>query len=266
MWQARIQRFITATLPLRTFLRRPPVRAGIKTLAFGLLLLNVQAQAFSVFSLLLFVSWSIYVFFTPVSRPFVGPIAWTTLVSLGLLMPSRFTLVTPHWAPHHVLPEHLFALIFAVLCYIFLCVAQNLVAKVSRWYQGLHAGLVWGISLLFVAGQSGAHPIRATIIGAVLLYLLSTEYFKMHGEADKKLVRFASALIATQFVEVAWALRLLPISVGYVAAILALIAVIGTSASEQYLHGTLRGPFLRYSVIVVLATAVVIAMFSRWII
>jgi len=245
---------------------RPHIRAALKAIVFGLLLLNVQASEYSTFSVILFVGWSLFIFFTPVRRAFTAPIAWFTLVALALLMPSRFTLITPQWAPHHVLPEHLFAIIFALLAYIFICIVLRIISHTPRWYQGLHAGLVWGTSLLFVAGQSGAHPIRATILGALLLYLLSTEYLKIHGQQHAQLIRFSSALIAMQFVELAWAVRLLPISIGYAAAVLSLIVVIGTSATEQYLHGTLRGPFLRYSAIIVLVTAILVASFSRWVI
>ncbi len=266
MWPAWVKRIHHTLLPVGQFLGQVHIRAFTKAFVFGILLLNVQASEYSLFSLILIVLWALYVFFTPVQRTFAAPVAWLTLVALALLMPSRFTLITPQWAPHHVLPEHVFAIIFAFFCYVFVCIALRIIKNAERWYQALHAGLVWGISLLFVAGQSGAHPIRATIIGAVLLYFLSTEYFKIHGQQAQSLIRFASALIATQFVEVAWALRLLPISVGYVAAVLAVIAVIATSASEQYMHGTLRAPFLRYSAIVLLVMVCIVGFFSRWII
>lgn len=247
------------------FAKRPAVRVAVKAAVFGLLLLNVQSAGYSVFSLMIFVLWCVYMYFTPVSNRFIMPVALVVLISLSLLMPSRFTLVTPTWAPHHVLPEHLFSIIFTALCYVFLAILLRATARRERWYELLYAGLMWGTTLLFVAGQAGFHPIRATIIGAIFVYALSVEYFKMHEITQMPLARLAAGLLALQFFELAWAVRFLPFSVGYAAAALTLCIVISAAAFEQYLRGTLRGRFIRYSLLAVLITAVVVAWFSRWI-
>jgi hypothetical protein len=241
-----------------------PVRPISKALVFGLLLLYVQASQYGAFPLMLFFAWSLYVYLTPVARTYTATTAWITLVCLSLLMPSRFTLVTPGWAPHHVLPEYFFALIFAVLCFIYVSIAIGSIGYKERWYEVLHAGLVWGVSLLFTAGQAGMHPIRATIISAVLLGILAVEYLRMHGQKDGGVIRFSGVIVSMQFFQLAWAIRFLPLSAGYSSAILALVAIIGTSVTEQYLRGTLRGRFIRYAVSFLLMSAVFIALFSRW--
>jgi hypothetical protein len=250
---------------VRAVLQQAHVRAVLKAAIFGLLLLYVQTADFSTFSITIFTLWSLYIFIAPIARRMRGPIAWLTLVCLALLMSSQFTVVTPQWAPHRVLPEHLFAIIFGLLAYVFLCVTGTIVRQSQRWYQVLHAGLIWGVSLLYITGQSGAHPIRATIVGALLLYALTSEYLRIHGQQNARLIRVTSVLIALEFVEIAWVLRLLPLSLGYIAAALALLVVVSTSASEQYMHGTLRGPFLRYAAMIVVIAAVVVAMSTRWI-
>ncbi len=250
---------------LRNFLNQPSVRAGLKAVVFGLLILNVQRAEYSSFSILIFLVWAFIIYVTPVQRKFTGLIGWVTLCGLALLMPSRFTLITPQWAPYHVLPEHLFAIIFTVLCYLYICVAAKIFKSNFRLYQVLHAGLVWGTSLLFITGQSGLHPIRATIIGAFFLYGLTHEYFTTHGQKDLRLIRFAAGITAIQFVEIAWVLRLLPISIGYTAAALALLTVISTAITEQYLFGTLRSRFLRYSFFILVISVVLLGSLTRWI-
>lgn len=254
---------LKARLP--AFLEGERLRAIMRAVVFGLLLLYVQASGYSGFSLLLFISWSLFIYLTPVSRTYSGTIAWISLVSLALIMPSRFTLITPYWAPHPVLPEHVFAFIFAALCFLYTSITLGSIGYRERWYEVLHAGLVWGVSLLFTAGVSGMHPVRAMILGTVFIAALTIEYIRMHGQSSGKVIRFAGALLAMQFLQLAWAIRFLPLSVGSAAVLLALVVVMSTAATEQYLRGTLRGRFLRHALTLLVGASCAVALLSRWV-
>lgn len=240
-------------------------RAIIRASLFGLLLLYVQASGYSGFSLLLFLGWALFIYLTPVSRTYSGTMAWISLVSLALIMPSRFTLITPHWAPHPVLPEYVFAFIFAALCFIYVSITLGSIGYRERWYEVLHAGLIWGVSLLYTAGANGLHPVRAIIIGALFIGALTVEYLRMHGQYSGRIARLAGILLAMQFLQLAWALRFLPLSVGSGAMLLAIIAVVSTATTEQYLRGTLRGRFLRHALTLCVVAGGFVALLSRWV-
>lgn len=248
--------------PLVAWMRKPMVRAFCKALVFSLLLFWIQAGEYGGFSVFLFLCYALYIFMTPVSRRFAGPITFGTLVALSLLMPSRFTLMTPTLS--HILPGQVFALIFGALCFLYICVVCKVVANTNRWYEIMHAGLLWGTSLLFIAGQDGAHPVRTLILGAILFFALTAEYLTQHGHTHRRVIRLASMLLALLLTEFAWGLRLLPLSPGYSAALLTLFGVVSTLAFEQYGRGTLRAHFVRYALAVVALVVLVIALLTRW--
>jgi hypothetical protein len=244
------------------WLRRPMSRAFLKAFFFTLLLLWIQSSGYGVFPLFLFICFSVYIFATPIARKFSGPITFLTLVSLSLLLPSRFTLMTPNLS--HIFPGQVFAIVFGALCFMYVCVVCKAVSRTNRLYEIMHAGLLWGTSLLFITGQDGSHPVRTLIIGAILFFALTAEYLTQHGHSHRRVIRLSSMLLTLLLTEFAWGLRLLPLSPGYSAAVLTLLGVIGTSALEQYGRGTLRAHFVRYSLLVVLSVSILIALLTDW--
>lgn len=248
--------------PILNWLRRPMSRAFVKALIFTLLLFWIQGNGYGAFSVFVFICFSIYIFTTPISRKFAGPVTFTTLVALSLLLPSRFTLMTPTLS--HILPGQVFAVIFGILCFLYICVVCKVVARTNRLYEIMHAGLLWGTSLLFISGQDGAHPVRTLIIGAILFFALTAEYLTQHGHEHRRVIRLSAMLLSLLLTEFAWGLRLLPLSPGYSAAFLTLLGVIGTAALEQYGRGTLRAHFVRYSFLVLISVSALIALLTKW--
>ena len=237
-----------------------------KAVLFGLLLLYVQGSGFAGWPTFLFVAVAIVCYAQPVSRAFSFGTSLFLIISLALLLTSRFTITLP--VPMHTsaLGQFLFAAIFGFLFFILLGIKNLVLARRRQWYAVLFVALVYGISLLFFTSGITSSVWRGTVLLAFFTFLLFREYFiaQEHSKSRALLVTTLSLTLLT--IELAWVINLLPLGFSKGASVLTLVSMMGAGITDRYVRGTLSARFLRLSFLLVIALVVIIFWSSRWVI
>lgn len=253
---------------LRRWLKAGPLTTAnaIKAVAFGLLLLYVQFSHFGAWPVIVFVGFALVAYVQPAVN---GGALFTSLIALltlSLLVTSRFVIVFSDPALASRLPTGiaLFSIGFAFLFYILLGIKNLLFVHRREWHYVLYLLLFYFIcSVFFSAGFITAFgwKLLAFFAGAVLLV---REFLKFQEHTHNRLVALCSWIAAFIVTQAAWALSLLPLSFSMAASLMIVLIYTISEVLSRYLHNTLTARFLRWSSFAFVALFVIISLMAQW--
>ncbi|MBI2075538.1 MAG: hypothetical protein HYT82_02630 [Candidatus Harrisonbacteria bacterium] len=238
------------------------LKSALRELRFGLLLRVIVFLLLMRFMsdggiapAVLFVFGAVFLYARPTfnALPFLASFAG--MVILAMLMPFAFQGTAYDIA----------VLALAGLFYILLRLKELLFIRRLWWHEALHAGVLYLATLgYFLTEPRDSFFLKHLLLGA-LFFFLANELFAAHGRIGASARHRASAAVfALLFLEVVWALALLPIGYASATGIAALFAFLllhlGVFAASDILRPQ---TVLRYTAIV-LALVFLIALVSRW--
>lgn len=245
--------------------RGGPITSVIfKAVLFGLLLLYVQGSGFAGWPTFLFVATAIVCYAQPVSKTFAFGTSLFLLISLSLLLTSRFTITLPVTMHASALGEFLFAAILGFLFFILLGIKNVVFARRRQWYAILFVALIYGISLVFFTSGITGSVWRSTGLLAIFMYLLFREYFSAQDHPKSRALLVTSLSLTLLTIELAWVINLLPLGFSKSASVLTLLSIVSASITDRYVRGALSARFLRMSFLLVIALTAIIFWSSNW--
>lgn len=236
----------------------------VKALLFGLCLWYVQGSGFAFTPTLLFVAVAIVAYMQPISKTFTFSTSFFLVVTLALLLTSRFVITLPIRLHAGLAGELLFSAAFGFLFFMLLGIKNMALVRRREWHIVLFIALIYGISLLFFTSFTDLHPWRSVLLLGLFAFLLYREYFSVQEHAKSRALMLIALSLTMLTIELAWAISLLPLGFSKEASVLTLFAMMTAGATDRYLRGTLTARFLRLSGgLVVLLIAVTFAS-AEW--
>lgn len=242
----------------------PLVPLVVKALLFAVALLYVQQEIFSVWSLFVLLLVAVVSYMQPVFKTFTFSTSFFLLVSLSILLTSRFTITLPVALHASFLGQLLFAVAFGFLFFVLLGIKNVVFVRRQQWYSILFIAMVLGISLLFFTSAGGVHPWRDTLLFMLFTYLLLREYFRAQEYAASRGLVVIALTFTAILVEAAWAISVLPLGFSKSASLLTLLGMMGASSIDRYIHGTLTGRFIRTNIVLLLVLIGILFGSVRW--
>ena len=236
----------------------------LKGALFGLLLLYVQRTGFAPWPVFLFLLVTVVSYMQPVFRTFSLSTSLFLMLSLSLLLTSRFTITLPAAMHASAFGELLFAGMFGSLFFVLLGIKNMVLVRRPQWYAVLFIALVYGISLLFFTSGVTSSIWQGVLLLGLFTYLLFREYFRVQDHAKSRALKVIGLCLTLLVIELAWVIGLLPLGFSKSASVLTLMTMMAAGITDRYLRGTLTARFLRLSLGLVVVLTTVIFLSARW--
>lgn len=238
---------------LRSVIRSPRFGLLLKTVAFWLLFR--WASEDGVLAATVFVVVSIFLYARPTLNALIYIPSFAVLLALTFLFPTGGAARV----------AEISGLAFAGLFYILLRLKDLLFIRRLWWHEALVAGLLYFATLsYFIAGPSEHFLLKHIGLGAVF-FLLGYELFAAHSARDVRPRQGVAACAVTLFfLELVWAIALLPIGYAAASGIAAIAGFLLLYLSVVAATGHLKSATVAKHVTLAVLIALIIALLSSW--
>jgi len=156
-------------------------------------------------------------------------------------------------------------LAIAALFYILLRLKELLFIRRLWWHEALHAGLLYLATLAYFTAGASEYFVAKHLGLGVVFFLLACELLGTHAiPAYNHLQRIAAFTLTLLFLEIVWAVTLLPIGYASASGIAALVGFTFLHLSVSAASGVLRRGMVVKQIALALAAILFIALISRW--
>lgn len=238
---------------LKSVIRSPRFGLLFKTAIFFVLF--QWARGGGMLASFVFIAVSIFLYARPTLNALTYIPSFVVLMALAFLFPTG--------GVERVV--EVVGLAFAALFYILLRLKELLFIRRLWWHEAFVAGLSYLATLAyFISGLSEYFLFKYLGLG-VVFFLLTYELFTAHSAAAMRTYQRVTALLGTLlFLELAWALALLPFGYAASAGIAAIFAFLFLHLSVISAIGHLKAATAAKHAGLAVSLAILIVLFSSW--